>query len=337
MNEILVVPEENIGMELDEFLCLNYPEWNKGFIRRQIREERILVNALATRPAQRLKPNMVIMVQVDESTAPQAPLEPQLPGAKLEVLHETEDWLVINKQPGVAVEPERWAREAGSISGALLQFAKQRSGDEERLSERFRIAHRLDKETSGTMVVAKHVEAERFLRRAFENRTVEKAYLALVEGEYPLGDGESELLEFKISPDPRKSGRMLAGGKLGKDSSTEISVERRFVGFTLMRCKPLTGRTHQIRVHMAAAGFPLVVDRFYGRRDAFMLSTIKSGYRAKRGRVERPLMGRLTLHAACLGIPSPLEGMPPTYVQAPLPHDFEILLKQLEKHRKSNR
>lgn len=333
MNDVLVVPDEHVGMELDEFLCLNYPEWNKGFIRGEIRAHRILINAEPTRPAQRLKPNMVIMVQADESSAPRAPLAPQLPEFTIEVLHETEGWMVINKPAGVAVEPERWAHEAGSISGALLQFAKQRADDDQRLNSRFRIAHRLDKETTGAMVVAKDVESERFLRRAFENRLVEKSYLALVEGEYPLADGETERIELRINPDPRKSGRMLAGGKTGKQSCTEVSVERRFEGFTLMRCRPLTGRTHQIRVHMAGVGFPLVVDRFYGRRDDLMLSSFKAGYRAKRGRPERALISRLTLHAESLGIPSTEEGGPMTRVEAPLPRDFEITLKQLHKHR----
>ena len=337
VNEVLVVPDEYIGLELDEFLCLNYPDWNKGFIRRQIRDERILINAASARPAQRLKSNMVIMIQVDEAELPQAPLTPHHGGSKISILHETAGWLVIDKQPGIAVEPERWAREAGSISGALLQFAKERSGEGEMLKERFRIAHRLDKETSGAMVVAKDVESERFLRRAFENRRIEKTYLALVEGEYPLADGASETIDLKISPDPRKSGRMLAGLKQGKESSTEVSVERRFQGFTLMRCRPLSGRTHQIRVHMAGVGFPLVVDRFYGRRDEFMLSNIKSNYRSKRGRPERALMSRLTLHAACIGIPSDEDATQLTRVEAPLPRDFEILLKQLQKHRNLNR
>ena len=129
-----------------------------------------------------------------------------------------------------------------------------------------------------------------------------------------LIDGETELIELPISPDPRKNGRMLAGEKEGKPSSTEVSVEERFTGFTLMRCRPLTGRTHQIRVHMAGVGFPLAVDRFYGRRDAFLLSSIKSNYRPKRGRSERPLIQRLTLHAHRLGIPSMLEGEGPTTV-----------------------
>ncbi len=88
---------------------------------------------------------------------------------------------------------------------------------------------------------------------------------------------------------------------------------------------------------MAGVGFPLAVDRFYGRRDAFLLSSIKSNYRPKRGRSERPLIQRLTLHAHRLGIPSMLEGEGPTTVEAPLPHDFQILLKQLHKHRKYNR
>ena len=97
-------------------------------------------------------------------------------------------------------------------------------------------------------------------------------------------------------------------------------------------CEPLTGRTHQIRVHLSQTGFPLVVDPMYGRRDAFLLSSIKPGYKQKPGRPERPLIGRLTLHASRIDVPSP-HGEP-TSVDAPLPKDFERALKQLEKVRR---
>ena len=128
-------------------------------------------------------------------------------------------------------------------------------------------------------------------------------------------------------------GRMVVAASGGKPARTRIAVERRFRGYTLLRCEPLTGRTHQIRVHLAARGFPLAVDRTYGRRDALLLSQIKADYRPKRGRAERPLIGRLTLHALEVGIPVPGGGDERVLVRAPLPKDFANTLKQLSKVR----
>jgi 23S rRNA-/tRNA-specific pseudouridylate synthase len=127
----------------------------------------------------------------------------------------------------------------------------------------------------------------------------------------------------------------------GRPSRTEIEVAQRFRGFTLLSCRPLTGRTHQIRVHLAHSGFPLAVDPAYGRRDALRLSELKAGYRPKRGRVERALIERLTLHArAVIFPPMSEEGMQELgglRVEAPLPVDLRRTLNQLSKVRRYGR
>jgi 23S rRNA-/tRNA-specific pseudouridylate synthase len=123
----------------------------------------------------------------------------------------------------------------------------------------------------------------------------------------------------------------------GKPARTTLAVEQRFRGFTLLRCRPRTGRTHQLRVHLAAEGFPLVVDPIYGRRQKLLLSEIKSGYRPKPGRVERPLIDRLTLHAARISFPAPADEGRIVTVEAPLPEDFARTLKQLAKVRAPRR
>jgi 23S rRNA pseudouridine955/2504/2580 synthase len=128
---------------------------------------------------------------------------------------------------------------------------------------------------------------------------------------------------------------MLVGLPDGKPSRTRIQVEQRFEGYTLLRCNPLTGRTHQIRVHLSWAGFPLVIDPTYGRRETLKLSEIKRGYKAKRGAEERPLMARLTLHAAAIAWPADDGQL--TRVEAPLPADFTRLLRQLSKVRPHRR
>ena len=123
----------------------------------------------------------------------------------------------------------------------------------------------------------------------------------------------------------------------GKEARTRISVEQRFRGFTLLRCEPMTGRTHQIRVHLAAKGFPLAVDPLYGRRRALPLSEIKAGYRAKPGRPESPLIDRLTLHALEIEFPLPSDPGRSVRVQSPVPRDFARTLKQLGKVRPPRR
>ena len=324
-------------MELDEFLCLSYPLLNKGFLRRQIRAGNILVDGNGALPNLRLKNDQVLIVDIDESEG--LPAAPVAPRAEVPVLYEDDDVLVVDKPAGLAVEPERWARGEACLAGALLELSLDRAGLEraeepgaahEGLGFRPRLVHRIDKETSGLVLVAKHLESERRQRTAFEAGEIDKAYLALVEGEYPLDDGESEVLDLPIAPDRRRTGRMQVSEKGGKPSQTRVSVEQRFRGYTLMRCSPITGRTHQIRVHMCDVGFPLCVDGLYGRRDQFFLSEIKSSYRLKPGRTEQPLIDRLTLHAYELEFPAANERV---RVRAELPRDFQRVLKQLSKVR----
>ena len=343
MSEYIVVPTDRAGLELDEYLCLQFPEVNKGFVRRQVRVGRVLVDGEAARPSQRLRDGQVLIVDFDADEAPLAPVAPAL---RIPILYEDDDVIVVDKPAGLAVEPERWARDQACLSGALLEMARQRArGDEEaegskgeetesvRLEMRPRLVHRIDKGTTGIVLVAKHLEAERALRRAFDEGTVHKEYFALVEGEHPLPDGESELLDMPLGPDDRRSGLQRVVAKGGKPSRTLVRVERRFRGYTLLACEPQTGRTHQIRVHLAAAGFPLAVDHQYGRRDALYLSHIKAGYRVKRGRPERALIDRTTLHAARISVPGIQDEARRIRVEAPLPKDFERTLKQLEKNR----
>jgi len=329
VSDTFVVPRDRAGMELDEFLCLQYPDCNKGYIRRQVREGGVLVDGVLARPSQRLHTDQVLYVDFEIEEAPAPPVAP---AAEIPVLYETEDWLVVDKPPGLAVEPERWARDKATLSGALLQMSQERSTESQGLSLRLRLVHRLDKDTSGAVLVAKNLQTERFLRTAFDEGRVRKRYLALVEGEHPLADGEEEVIDLPLGPDERKSGRMIVPGRGGKPSRTRVQVERRFRGYTLLACEPLTGRTHQIRVHLAETGFPLAVDPTYGRRDAFLLSAIKPGYKQKPGRPERPLIDRLTLHASRIGVPGPDGEI--TWVESPLPRDFERALKQLDKVRR---
>ena len=332
--DTFVIPNDRAGLELDEFLCLQYPGLSKGFIRQQIGEGTILLDGAAAVPGRRLRTDQVIMASIDWDRAPARPVAP---GVEVPVLYEDESLMVVDKPADLAVEPERWLREKGSLAGALLQMAEDQGTDPDSpLPFRPRLVHRIDKDTTGIVLVAKDLDTERALREAFGQGTIQKTYLALVEGEPFLEDGEERLVDAPIAPVPKKSGRMRVAAE-GKPSQTLMSVEERFEGYTLLRCKPLTGRTHQIRVHMNYEGFPLVIDRYYGRRTEFKLSEFKAGYRPKRGMPEKPLMDRLTLHARGIELP-PLAGRSePLHLTSPIPRDFERVLKQLRKVRPHRR
>jgi 23S rRNA pseudouridine1911/1915/1917 synthase len=329
VSEYHEVPLERAGIELDEFLCLLFPGLPKGFMRQQVRSGHVLVDGEEANPSQHLRTHQVLMVDFEEQDLPEGPVAPEV---EIPILYEDADVFVVDKPAGLAVEPERWQRHLASLSGALLKLAQGRAAGSEELVFRPRLVHRIDKDTTGCVLVAKHLEAERFLRSAFDRREIGKRYLALVEGEHPVADEAEEVIDLPLLHDERRGGRMIVSEEDGKPSRTVVRAAERYHGFTLLACEPETGRTHQIRAHLAATGFPLAVDPVYGRRDALFLSELKSGYRAKSGRVERPLIDRLTLHAARLAFPSPTAGET-IAVESPLPRDLVRTLKQLAKVR----
>ena len=331
------VPDDRVGMELDEFLCLQFPLLNKGFVRGLVREGKVLIDGQVVNPGRRVKYGEVLFVDFDEeeveANTPVAPAQP------LVVLYEDDHVLAIEKPAGIAAEPERWQRDAASVAGGLLQLSLDRADEEGGLEFRPRLLHRLDKDTSGVLLAAKTIESERFLRDAFArgDGTIQKSYLAIVEGEYPLDEGASDLIELPIGPDNRRNGRMLVDDR-GKAARTEVRVRERFSGFSLLECRPLTGRTHQLRVHLSSTGFPLVVDPLYGRRSELMLSEFKHSYREKRGHSERPLLLRLSLHAEAIEFPcDPQDGERRQRVEAAVPKDLTRVLKQLAKVRPPRR
>lgn len=329
MSDHLVVPAEQGGIELDEFLCRVFPLYSKRFLRRIVRDGRVLVDGRRVQPSQRLRRDEVVSVDIDEAEAEPAPAP--APASELAVLYEDEHMLAVDKPSDLAVEPDRWDPARPSLIGGLQALAGNVDGQPGRF--RPRLVHRLDKDTSGVLLVAKTVEAERALRRDFDEGRVRKVYLALVEGEHPLADGAEELIDLPLTSDRRRGGLVVVSPS-GKPSRTRVSVEQRFRGYTLLRCEPLTGRTHQLRVHLSARGFPLAVDPLYGRRRSFSLSEIKSDYRPKPGRPELPLIDRLSLHALRVEFPALAEDCGRSVVvEAPLPRDFQRVLKQLSKVR----
>lgn len=177
------------------------------------------------------------------------------------------------------------------------------------------------------MLFARHRDAQRQLSHQFQNNTVQKEYLALVVGKAPQDEGE---IDAPIGVHPTNKLRMAVLKHRGRPARTLWKVAQRFRDFTLLRVFPKTGKTHQIRVHLAHLGMPLAIDPLYGKgAERILLSELKRNYRQKPGATERPLIERLTLHAERLTIRKP-SGDEMT-IQSPLPRDLSALLNQLSK------
>ena len=234
----------------------------------------------------------------------------------LDVLLDHPEFVVINKPAGIPVIPERF----DTSGDDLHTLVKVRFGDS------MMVVHRIDRETSGIVLFARSAEAHRHLSLQFQDNKVRKTYLALVVGA-PLWDERTVDLPLRADGDRRH--RTLVDAGRGKPSTTDYRVLERLGPYSLVEAHPLTGRTHQVRVHLAAMGAPIAVDPLYGTEHPILLSSFKRRYTPS-AREERPLLARLGLHASALGFTS-LSGEDIT-VEAPLPRDLNATLNQLRKH-----
>jgi 23S rRNA pseudouridine1911/1915/1917 synthase len=233
------------------------------------------------------------------------------------VLHADADLLVVEKPAGALSVHGRGEH---PLLAELLIAAKLAPEDEP-----FRIVHRLDLEASGVMVYARTLEAQRSLTAQFEARTVEKTYVALVRG-YVMAEGE---IDRPLRNDDDGT-RARVDIKRGREAVTRYSIIERVTGHTVLECRPLTGRLHQIRAHLASIGHPLAVDPLYGGAERIMLSTYKPGYKPSTRHEERPLIARLTLHAARIAFDHPAGTGRVTY-ESPVPKDLKATITQLRR------
>ncbi len=221
-------------------------------------------------------------------------------GATFKIAYEDQDLLVIDKPAGLVVHPARGHRE-GTLSQLLAGVAA--GGDAERAG----IVHRLDRDTSGLLVVARSEEVHRLLQRALAERRIEREYLALVQGRPPARSGT---IEAPIGRDPNMRTRMAVGGNFPREARTHFTLERALPEHSLLRVRLDTGRTHQIRVHLQAIGHPVAGDPEYGTPGQLGLE-------------------RQFLHAARLALRHPITGEP-LEVHSPLPPDLAAALERAE-------
>lgn len=295
--------ETDAGKRLDRFLREQLPDYSRTRIQEWIRAGRVRVQGRVEKSSYLLRAGEEIEVE----PAPPAPVSAEPEPIPLEILYEDEDVAAVNKPAGMVVHAGAGCRSGTLVNALLHHFGRLSSlGGELRPG----IVHRLDRYTSGVILVAKHDAAHRRLAEQFARREVEKVYLALVHGNVK---GESGRVERPIARDPVRRIRMTARLARGRAAVTEYRVLKRFQSFTLLEVHIKTGRTHQIRTHLSASGHPVVGDRLYG---------------APARIAGRPALGRYFLHAWRIRFRQPLSGAE-VVVEAPLPAELEGWLEGL--------
>jgi len=243
-----------------------------------------------------------------------------MPKAEIEIIYADDSILVINKPSGVSVTRDR----SGEVE--LVHMLAKQLGPQ--ICSTLRLVHRLDKHTSGVMLLAKNAEAQTELSSYFGRKLIKKTYLALVTG--PV-HGREGTIDEPLANSSKKPGTMCIDRKRGKEALTKWKLLADFGPISLLAVYPLTGRTHQIRVHLHAVGLPLLIDPLYGNPKPFYLSTFKTDYRLGKGQTERPLIDRLTLHAYQLSIANRKSKIANEFV-ACLDKKFAATIKMLAKH-----
>lgn len=304
MNDRLVhyTYEQDETQRLDKFLVTMLPEYSRSRLQSFIKNGCVDVDgSTITKSGYMVEKEAEIEIRIPPSQ-PSILIPEEIP---LKITFENEDLIVVNKPAGMVVHPS-----AGHQSGTLVHAALAHSDEIEGVGgvQRPGIVHRLDKDTSGLILLAKNDRAHQWLQEEFRSRRVEKTYLALVDGAPPTKRGR---VEAAIGRDPVDRKRMaVVPPDKGRFAVSEYATETRYQQHTLLEVHPVTGRTHQIRLHMAFLGCPIVGDRIYGRR--------------------RPSLeiDRQFLHAARLSIRLPGESQPVEF-EAPLPADLASVLEAL--------
>jgi 23S rRNA pseudouridine1911/1915/1917 synthase len=297
MTREFVLVADIAGARLDKFVGDRCPELSRTHARHLIDDGFITVNGKAAKPSLKLVPGDKVAVTIP----PEAPSALAAENIPLNIIYEDADLLVIDKPAGLAVHPAP-GTPSHTLVNAILHYLPGLAADTDSL--RPGIVHRLDKDTSGLILVAKNRLAQANLSEQFKSRAVSKAYLVLVKGKLTPEKG---VIEADIGRDPRNRQRMAVVAS-GREARTDYRVIKYYGNYTLLEIKPETGRTHQIRVHLAAIGFPVVGDATYGFKS--------------------PHLSRQFLHASKIGfkLPSTSEFVE---FESPLPPDLEKALMEI--------
>jgi 23S rRNA pseudouridine1911/1915/1917 synthase len=314
-SQTFLVAESETGQRLDRVVALRYPELSRTRVQELIEAELVLLDGRPAKGAQKLRAGQRVELEARQ----RPPVHAEAESIPLEVLYEDEDLIAVNKPAGMTVHAGA-GNSRGTLVNALLGRGQALSQSNDLL--RPGIVHRIDKETSGVLLVAKNDAAHAKLGEAFRQRTVKKTYLALVQGLLPQASGR---IELAIGRDPKRRTRMAvvrktapgAAMRTAREARTDWNVLARIDSTTLLEVHLHTGRTHQIRVHFSALKHPIVGDTLYG-----------GGEHLHVGKSEMPALGRNFLHAARLGFSHPRTG---TWIElrAPLPIELHTFLTQL--------
>lgn len=293
----MIVDQARAGQRLDHVVGAWLPQYSRARIQEWIEGGRVRVNGSSKKASYKLRAGETIEVEPAELK----PLRAEAEELPLEILYEDDDVIAINKSAGMVVHAG-----AGNHTGTLVNALLHHFGKLSTVGGDLRpgIVHRLDRGTSGVMLVARHDAAHRALAQQFLDRTIDKTYLALIQGSLPQSHGK---IQSAIARDPVHRTRMTTRLGTGRNAYTEYDVIEQLPGFTLLEVRIGTGRTHQIRVHLSSIGHPIAGDTTYG---------------AARQVPGQPELGRPWLHSFRIGFLQPTTGEP-VEVEAPLAPELE--------------
>jgi len=302
---------------IDKYLHGRFSNFSRRLLQKQIAAGAVKVNGKVVNKSFKLSPGDKI-----ELALPQLPTKEILPeNIPLNIIYEDDDIIVLNKQPDMIVHPAR-GNTHGTLVNALAFYSDKLSSG---LGE-FRpgIVHRLDKDTTGVMVVTKNDTAQFKIAKQFERRQNQKSYLAIVHG---IPELTADRINVPLGVHPRVREKYAVRPEIGKEAVTFYEVIEKFHGYSLLKLKPKTGRTHQIRVHLSYIKHPIVGDNIYGGKLVYPWQ-LQDGEPA----LQQPLISRYALHAATLEFKHPTTDKLMKF-EAPLPDDMQNLLDMLRKYR----